>query len=300
LFFTAVYQRQLLSLASEVMELNERILGILERRFEAGQTTAANVTMAKVAARSSRRQADLALANYRTALLALRQQLKLHPSQPLEVKGDLSRWRWLPVGRWESDNDPLPESLAFERVAQELAAGRPDVLAAQSDANAAFANYRLARANMVPNLAAGPIYDQDEAGTQFWGFRTQVNLPVFDTGGPLARQRLAEVNQRQVAWQQLQERAAIEAYAAIDRYERARRIVEAGRSDFSADIPAELRQMESQYQAGQADLLNVVATQVSLVQDYRAHLDILNEVAQAAANVTAATGLPPHMVVELD
>ena len=42
------------------------------------------------------------------------------------------------------------------------------------------------------------------------------------------------------------------------------------------------------------------ATQVSLVQDYRAHLDLLNEVAQAAAAVTAATGLPPHNIVRLE
>jgi outer membrane protein, heavy metal efflux system len=300
LFFTAVYQRQLLDLAKSVADLNDRMSEVLQRRFQAGQTTTANVTMAKVSARSSRRQADLATANYQTALLALRQQLKIHPSEPLQVRGDLSRLRWLPVGRAGADEPAVTDTLAFERTAQELVAGRPDVLAAQSDANAAFANYRLAKANQIPNVAAGPIYDQDDFGTQFWGFRTQVNLPVWDNGGPLARQRLAEVSQRQTVWQQLQERASIEAYAAIDRYERARRLVAATPADAPSELAAELRQMEAQYQAGQADLLNVFTTQVSLIQDYRAHLDILNEVAQAAANVTSATGLPPHAVVDIE
>jgi outer membrane protein, heavy metal efflux system len=300
LFFSAVYQRQVRDLTRNAADLNERMVGVLERRFSANQTAAANVTMARITSRSSQRQADLAETTYQTALLALRQQLKLHPTEPLHVTGDLSKWHWLPIGQAEEKGPATVPPESLQHTAEELVAGRPDIMAAQSDLVAAFANYRLARANRIPNVGVGPIYDQDEAGTQFWGFRTQVNLPVWDTGRPLANQRLAEVNQRQTIVQQLQERAAIEAYAAIDRYERARRLATHTPSDISTEFPEELRQVEAQYQAGQADLLNVFATQVSLVQDYRAHLDLLNEVAQAAAAVTASTGLPPHDVVKIE
>ncbi len=51
------------------------------------------------------------------------------------------------------------------------------------------------------------------------------------------------------------------------------------------------------FEAGQADILTVYATQNSLLQEQRTHLDSLNEVAQAAADVTLSAGLPPARLV---
>jgi cobalt-zinc-cadmium efflux system outer membrane protein len=148
-------------------------------------------------------------------------------------------------------------------------------------------------------VAVGPIYDHDEAGTQFWGFRTQMNLPVWDTGGPLARQRAAEVQQRQAVLDQLRGRASLEAFSALDRYERARRLVAEYQQDLAISPTDQLRQVEAQYEAGQTDLLSVLQTQSALLQDQRAYLDMLNELAQASAAVVAATGLPPETLVVL-
>ena len=49
----------------------------------------------------------------------------------------------------------------------------------------------------------------------------------------------AEHNQRTVTWQQLQVRAEMEAVAAVDRYERARRLVETSRPEMQSDLPAD-------------------------------------------------------------
>ena len=43
LFFSAVYQRQVRDLTRNAADLNERMVGVLERRFSANQTAAANV-----------------------------------------------------------------------------------------------------------------------------------------------------------------------------------------------------------------------------------------------------------------
>ena len=240
-----------------------------------------------------RHREEAAEANYQTALLALRQQLVLPPDTPFELSGDLAKWDWHPATNVISQpENPLHLTIPQD-VAAQLVANRPDVQAARSDTNMARSNADLANANRTQNIAAGPIYDKDDAGTQFLGFRVQTNIPVFDNGKPLTRQRCAEYRQRVVLSQQLETRASLEAQLAIDRYEPARRIVEQSRQDFPAELATEIRAMDEQFKAGQADILAVYATRASLIQDHRAYFDSLNELAQAAANVTAATGMSP-------
>ena len=60
----------------------------------------------------------------------------------------------------------------------------------------------------------------------------------------------------------------------------------------SERLPVELQKLEEQFVAGEVDILRVFQSRNSLIQNRRALLDSLNEIAQAAANVTAATGLP--------
>jgi len=294
LYFSAMYLRDLRDLAVAAADLNDQMLGVVQRRFDAGQASGASRTLTRVTSRQTRRQADLAEANYQTALLGLRQQMRVSPTCPVEPLGDLPRWRWLPV---LAESTAGPGACPTEVIAADLVNGRPDLMAARADAATARANADLARANRIPNFAIGPIINRDDFGNTFSGFRTQSTIPVFDTGRPLLAQRQAELRQRHVAAEQLHARASLEAQAAIDRYERARRMVERSSPDFRMPIQYELRQTDAQFQAGQIDILGVFATRASLIQDRRAYLDLVNELAQSAANVTAATGLPPARLV---
>ena len=54
---------------------------------------------------------------------------------------------------------------------------------------------------------------------------------------------------------------------------------------------------QEQLRAGEVDFLRVFTARTSLLQLRRAHLDALNELAQAAANLTAVTGLPPDALL---
>lgn len=303
LYFTAVYLRGLRDLLHANVAVNDQLLAVLEKRLDAGDAAAADVAIVRLDNRAARQQARLAEANYRTALLDLRRQLNFPIAVPLEPVGDLSEWEWL---------SPLPdESLpSAEQSAQlcnpadatsmvaGLVASRPDVLAARADLAAARANANLARSARIPDLQIGPYYQRTESGTSYLGFRAQTDIPVLNNGMPLVRQRQAEVAQRHAVWQQLQIRAQLEAEAAIDRYERARQaIAESG--EFSESLPDELKRLERQFLAGEVDFLRVVTARTSLIQSRRAHLDLLNEAAQAAAAVTAATGLPPESILRL-
>jgi len=309
LYYTAVYQKGIRDLTRANAELNQQLLQISERRAEAGDITNADLAIVRIDARSTRQQADLAEANYQTALLDLRRQLNIPLESPVELQEDLFglRWKTLPEAARTHLGSACPElaldfgadgrAVSDRDLVRRLADGRPDVMAAHADVDTAHANYRLANAARVPNLMIGPFYQVDEFATTFWGLQAQADIPVWNTGKPLARQRAAEQGQRTVTWQQLQARAEIEAVAAVDRYERARRLVEAALVDFRDDLPAELKRMEEQFKANEVDILRIFQGRQSLIQNRRAVLDMLNELAQATAAVTATTGVFPRDLV---
>jgi outer membrane protein TolC len=58
-----------------------------------------------------------------------------------------------------------------------------------------------------------------------------------------------------------------------------------------------LARIKRQFEVGQADILNVFATQTALLAEQKAYLDLLNELAQSAADVTLVAGLPPARIV---
>jgi outer membrane protein, heavy metal efflux system len=298
LYFTALYQRDLRDLARTTASLNEQLLGVVERRFNAGTGTPAERTTATVAARQSRKQAGLADANFQTAVLALKRQLNIDGSQPIALVGRLEDFTWLPVEGVEPDgpNSPRPIQVSPD-IAAKLACERPDVLAAQAGSTVAQANADLARANIVQNVAIGPYYERDDYGTLFLGFRAQMNLPIWDSGKPLANQRAAEATHQTTVAHGLSAQAQVEAQTAIERYERARRLVTRERVDFSRVIPEQLEHVRHQFDVALVDILYVFAIQNTLLQEHRTYLDLLNEVAQAASDLTLAAGLPPSRIV---
>ena len=299
LYFTALYQRDLRDLAKLTATLNEQLLGVVQRRFNAGTGNPAEQTTATVAARQSRKQAGLTEANFQTALLALKRQLNIDNAQQVALMGRLEDFTWLPIEGVEPEQ---PNNVGLIQVSQEivakLASERPDVLAAHAGINAAQANADLARANMVQNIQVGPFYERDDFGTLFLGFRAQMNLPIWDTGRPLTNQRMAEATHQTTVTQQLCAQAQVEAQTAIERYERARRLVTHERVDFAHMIPEQIERVRRQFDAGLVDILYVFTIQNNLLQERKTYLDLLNEVAQAAADVTLAGGLPPARVVD--
>ncbi|MGN6545739.1 MAG: TolC family protein [Aureliella sp.] len=304
LYFTAQYQFELYQLADETALLNEKLLGVVQRRYNAGLATSAAVTTAQVAARQSRRQASLANATYQAALLAVAQQLNPSETVKLSLRDRLGDYRWQAVRTLETSGSENETALANpEALAAELVKGRPDVMAARYGIAMAGANARLADAARMPDLQAGPILNAYPSGAETLGVRFQMDLPVWNTGQPLANQRHVERNQQVLIFNQLRVRATLEAQTAINRYERARLLVEESRVDlspFEKNPPADLRKILEQFEAGQADVLAVFATQNSLLQDRRTYLDLLNEVSQAAAGVVQATGVPLERLVTRD
>jgi len=293
LFFTALYQRDLRDLAQRAATLNEELAADVERRFKSGLAKPGEDTTARVSLRQSQKQAALAEANYKLAVLALERQLNIVGDRPFELVGRLEDFQWLPIDGMGSAPGEVQSSA---QLAQTLADERPDVRAAQAGTNVAQSNADLARANTVQNIQFGPYYERDEFETLFFGFAAQMNLPIWDSGKPLARQREAECTQKVIGLNALRMRARVEVQTALERYQRARNLAEKEHSNLVQSLSGDLTRIKRQFEAGQADILNVFATQTALLQEQKAYLDLLNELGQAAADVTLTAGLPPARV----
>jgi cobalt-zinc-cadmium efflux system outer membrane protein len=303
LYFAALYQRGLRELAHRTAQLNDELLQITERRFKAGRSSAADLALVRIDADSTRQQARLADITYRNALLALRRQLNLPDNAPLDLEGSLIDYVWRPVNGAElakvtAQCDGFTECASGEALVAQLAGGRPDVLAARANLEAARSNLGLARASRVPNLLIGPFYERDASAIFTFGFQAQMEIPVVNTGRPLVRQREAELRQRHIGFEQLEAKARVEARTALERYEQARVLCEQTRGPGGGQqLPGELSKLEEEFKKGEIDILRISQARNSLIQFRRTYLDSLNELAQAAAALTAATGLPPAAVV---
>jgi outer membrane protein TolC len=290
LYFTTLYQKELYDLAMANAELNDRLLRVIERRYKANLAKQSDVATAKIAARQSQRQAELAETAYQAALLALHQQLNVPMNAPLALTDRLTDVHWLSVHAGEQPVDGTC-------LASELVEGRPDVMAARVGIQVAEANWRLARAAMIPDVSAGPIYETADDGTRYLGLRLQMDIPVMNTGAPLARQRREQMNQQALTYEQLKIKAGLEAQAAINQYDRVLALAAKSAPAKADATPPELQEITRLFEAGQADILAVIAMQNNLLQERRIYLDVLNQLSLSAAAVIQATGLPPSRLI---
>lgn len=304
LYFNALYLHGVMELAAAGDRNNHELLRIVERQLEAGQATAADAAIIRIDEASTRQQLQLASANYQSAVRNLARHLGVSPEQMPSLEGRLESIRWLlpgssidlsvSVGGFDIEG---PESDARSMVISK-ASSRPDVMAARSDIDVARANLCLASASKTPDLQIGPYYQTADNSTVYVGLRGQIDLPILNNGVPLERQRSAEHSQRFVTWRQAQRRAELEAVAAFDRYQTALTAISVRFDSSGADLIAAFDGLENQFMAGEVDIVRVVQARTSLLQNQRVRLDLLNEVAQSAAELTGATGIPVAEILQ--
>ncbi|HRA86554.1 MAG TPA: TolC family protein [Planctomycetaceae bacterium] len=303
LYFTALYLHGLKELAEANDRNNRQMLRIVENQLAAGQATAADVAIVRTDEASSRQQLQLASANYQSAVRDLARQSGMSLEQISGIEGDLRTIEWHIPGDAALESDAVADAdleakaSAARSAIPSWAASRPDVMAAQSDIDVARAGLHLASASKTPDLQIGPYYQTTADGTNFLGLRGQIDLPVINNGEPLEWQRSAEHRQRCTAWRQAQRRAELEAEAAFDRYETAVSAVNASPDVRVSELPEALEGLERQFLEGEVDIIRVIQARTSLIQNQRARLDLLNEVAQSAAALTGATGIPIEQIV---
>ena len=104
----------------------------------------------------------------------------------------------------------LPSELGSDRALKDIAAGlpsevllrRPDILMAEHQLKAAYANIDAARAAFFPRIAltasgglmSNGLSDLFKIGARTWSFAPQVVMPIFDAGARKANLKVAQVD----------------------------------------------------------------------------------------------------------
>lgn len=297
LYFTALYQAELLNQAEIAHDYNLLLKNTLEKQLDAGDASGADVEIARIDAQATGHQLRLAHATFEASVRDLKRQLGLAPSADLLLTDQLTGLNWqMPLLIADGEGNPCQRH--DPGLISNWAASRPDVLAALADVDAARANVSLASAAKVPDVQVGPYYQRSRDQSTYLGLQAQMDIPVLNTGRPLERQRIAELNQRTAVWQQLYRRANLEGEAAWQRYQLAYESLKESGLDHPFETPAALQGLERQFQAGEVDITRVALARNSILQRQRIRLDLYNELAQAAADVIATVGLPVEQIVE--
>ena len=185
---TLAADREELTLARQTLESRQSSFGLIEKRFNAGITSALDLHQAQTLVDSARVQSILA-----TRLVAQDENLlSLLVGAPLPA-------------------ELLPEQLGEDVTLQELAAGlpsesllrRPDIIQAEHRLKGANANIGAARAAFFPRItltgSVGVGSDQltglFKSGSGAWGFAPQITLPIFDAGRNRAILKVSKVEQ---------------------------------------------------------------------------------------------------------
>ena len=175
----------------------------------------------------------------------------------------------------------LPGELSSDQALKDIAAGlpseallnRPDILMAEHQLKAAYANIDAARAAFFPRIAltaGGGITSSDltnlfKYAARTWEFAPQVALPIFDYGSRKANLKVAQVD-RDIAVAEY-EKAIQSAFREVsDSLSQRTRLMEQqnAQQDLVKSLEETYRLSEARYKAGIDSYLSVLIAQRSL------------------------------------
>ena len=277
---TAAYRRDKLGVARQLAEFNAKLVETVRRQVEAGQLPASQLVLAEVENQSMRQTLDSAEQEYVDSLAAMRRQLGIPdyattavPSGPLKT----------PEGVDGRDEESLTQ-LALE--------SHPEINAARARVAASHAALGLAKVERIPVPSIGPVYENDESGTSFYGVALSSPIPVLNTGKTLVWQREREHSRDLVALQQLRLRTVAQVKSSLARWHRTKALIAPVEANTAA-IHAQAEKMDRLYAAGQADLLALLSVRQRLIEAENARLDMLWQTVMAYADLLETTGGTP-------
>ncbi len=258
LFFTALRQADLLAVAQDRVRQAEESLDMVRTQTRVGTATSSDSLRARLELINARQSALQAENGTRAARCALGRQIG-ESAVVIPVR---------PEGL-----EPTPLSLSDEEILHLAEAQSPSVIAAEEATRSAAFEVRDAKGQYLPSFRLSSGYswaNQDRSfsgGTTSWNLNLSVSLPIFNgfnREGTLERaqfaQRLARLQEddarlaaRQQADGALQDVRTAEQAIAIA--EEALRVAE-----------EDLRLIRERYRVGVATVLELVSSQIAVVQ----------------------------------
>jgi len=257
------------------------IAGLLQGRFEAGAIAHPELTVAQIALHKTQLDLSDAQSKQADARARLAQSVGVTLAALEGVKLDFSF----------SDGDP--DRLTSAAVRGLALRERADVLGALADYAAAEADLRLQIAKQYPDLHLGPAYawNNGNASDNQWTLGATLELPLLDQNqGPIAE---AEAHRKLAAakFVALQAQVCAQIDRAVAGVRVAREQLQTGQELLDAE-QQQLKSAEAQLQAGAAERLDVLNTQLESASAALIQLDNENKLQSALGALEDAVQSP--------
>jgi cobalt-zinc-cadmium efflux system outer membrane protein len=163
-FIRAIAATEQLRIAEQAAQIDRELLAATERRFNAGDVSAIDMNLARLAAARSVAEAQSAGAVVTATLGRLRSLLRMPADEAIRVDGSL-------------DRPPLPPLAQLEALLSQ----RPEVAALESDVREASALTRLGVAAGRPEFGVRAAFEREDRDSIVLGGIT-IGLPMFQRG----------------------------------------------------------------------------------------------------------------------
>lgn len=195
-FYRVLYTNQLIEVAQDALQNAERNLEIVRKQSELGTASGFDVLRAEVQVANTRPQLIAANHEHEQALTSLRTAIGLDPTQPVQVRGDLTHQE----SEWTDSSVKSLQVQAFEN--------RFELRNMKMQQRIQQQNLSIAKANLLPKVSASSswqyqmqnkdvVFDRDKYYRSIAG-GINLSVPLF-TGW----QNRSRVEQAQVALNQI-------------------------------------------------------------------------------------------------
>ena len=273
--------RHRLALTRRRLALQDQLVALLQRRFDAGQASALDVSRERI----NRAQITFTLRDLERAEAEARVQLAGAIGIPAHALdgADLSLAAF--------DQSPrLPAEIGTGALRRRALTHRTDVQASLQDYEAAQSALQLAIANQYPNITLSPGYIYD-AGINGFLMLPAADLPIFNQNqGPIA-QALARRQEAASTFTALQAQVIAALDQAAAAYRATIRSVATGDA-LLADAEHRARQIEQSFRAGDADRPTLVTAELEAAATALSRFDAVVQQRQALGALEDALQQP--------
>lgn len=277
-FLKFLYLQEQIKLQQTIVNLREQILKIAQIKFEAGEIPITEVNTVKVERQTAERE-KMELEN-ELALAQLRLNSLL--SKPLEsdirAAGEL---------RYE------PLELSFDDLKRYAIENRPDLKSLQLKEQMNQSELDKALAERIPNLGISFITRRELAKAShetFIGGKISIPLPLFDRNRGSIDE--AKAKGLKIATEIANKRQSIfrEVVSAKTSVSLAKKVIQFYEQDILDLLDENLELMQTAYELGEAELLEVLRTQDEFIENRFAYLKALFNYQVSVADLECAVG----------
>lgn len=278
-FFRVLGLQQRSIMERETLSLIESAAGAVRRRVSEGEDTRLDGNLAEIEAARARNQLALLQEQLLRARAELASMLQLPPGQLPEAAGTLARAPLL---------TDLPTLLASLEQ-------RPDITASAARLRTAFAQLRLERATVSPDVTIGLSYGRD--GSVFRdenvaGLAVSLPIPLFRRNATGIGRAVTERTQREIEDIALNRNVRAEIQALWTQMENLRSRVERLRSSVLPLLEENQRLSQTAMREGEIGLLQLLTVNRQLLDGRRDLIQAETELRLIEAFLDPLTGMP--------